>query len=244
LNIESNDQERLRMLLGLLALGSYSADTSCDRGGFQTLNVYYWSDREDWGNSDQAYVRWEGLAHYLGIKGSYIAQEEGSHWFRVVRNIYGASAGLPDFWYNCEHESRVVSGGGNLWDGGPYSFHPYFRYRTTARYQEGHDKVSSELELQIGLPGGTFSLMTSANGGRACEESGCADMSLSRDVWSCRPNPPSQTPSHAVEWTRTENKSGTAPASPTLSPEFSSFPHSRRGMIMLSHIYHVMFLSL
>jgi hypothetical protein len=236
------------LVLVFLLIGSYSADASCDTGGFQTLSVTYWSQREDWGNNYQAYVSWDGaLPHYLGIKGSYIAQQEGDHWFRVICHAFGGSR-QPDFWYDCEHQSGTITSTATYWEGGPYTFHPYFRYRICARYAEDNSRYSSTLALEIVIGVQSSTIMSSANGGRACEESGCADMTLSRDVWSCRPNPPSPTISPTAVPTPTETRSQspscTTSVSPIPSPVFHPFPHSRRGTIVRGHIFHFMCMSL
>jgi hypothetical protein len=229
------------LLVVFLSTGSWSADTGCDTGGFQTLNVYYWAEIDNWGNSETALVAWREITpHYLGIKGSYIAHEEGAHWFRVRRSIYSGSSSRPDFWYNCEHEQMVVSSGEEYWDGGAYVFYPYFRYRVCVRYEEGQNTPNSELEIQIKIGDSEPVIMTKDNGGRACEQSGCEDMLLSPAVWSCRPNPPSQT----ISQTPAPSPSITASATPMPSQEFSPFPQARRGTIVRTHVFHFMFISL
>jgi hypothetical protein len=160
----------------------------------------------------------------------------------VRRAIYGASSGIPHIDYITEAMDTTITTNDTVWDDGPYPFHPYFRYRIFARYANGYDRVNSELTLEIGTPDGSFATMTDANGGRACEQSGCADMSLSREVWSCRPNPPSPTISPMAS--PSHSPSGTASTTPLPSPEFSPFPHSRRGIILRTHIFHFMVMSM
>jgi hypothetical protein len=187
-------------LFVFLPIDCSSVDSSCDKTGFQRVNQYLWSDRDLWENNDNAFVEYDGglfISHYLGIKGSYIAQEEGTHVFSVHRYVYSGSSGLPDVEYRSEGQSTTIpSNSGNVWEDGPYTFHPYFRYPIFARYTEQNDKVNSDMTLRIKIPNGDDMVMAGTNGGRACEEAGCDDMSLSRTVWSCRPNAPSATKSH------------------------------------------------
>jgi hypothetical protein len=202
LNIESNHNLRFRMLrfLVFLPIRCSSVDASCGKTGFQRVNEYWWSDRDNWQNHDQAFVSFSGWPdlHYLGIKGSYIAQQEGTHYFRVYRDYFTGSVSLANCDYATEWVSRTLEGGqGTLWEDGPQTFHRYYRYRIFCRYREGQHKANSQLELQIKTPGaGDYVIMSASNGGRACEESGCEDTSLSRTEWSCQPAPsPSQSPS-------------------------------------------------
>jgi hypothetical protein len=202
--------------LVLLLFRGYSVDASCDKSGFQIVRTTYWRDRDDWGNSDEAFSEFAAAfnSYYLGIKGSYVAQEEGTYYFRVCRGV-GDSSGLPDVDYASEGQITTISSAIAVFNDGPYTFYRYFRYPIFARYAEDNAKADSWMELQIVLPSGTAQRMNAANGGRACQESGCEDMTLSRTVWSCRPGPPSRT------------RSPTPPKSPSRSiplPSVSATP--------------------
>jgi hypothetical protein len=184
-------------VLVFLPLRSFSVDASCDKTGFQRVNEYWWDDRDNWQNHYQSFVAWDGFpyTHYLGIKGSYVAHEEGSHSFRVYREYWSGSIGLPECDYESDFVSKRLTDGDDIyWVDGPHTFHPYFRYRIFCRYREGSGKANSQLDLQISTPSANaFATMTDQTGGRACDQSGCDDMSLKRDSWSCRPHPPSPT---------------------------------------------------
>jgi hypothetical protein len=259
-------------LLVFFPLGCSAVDASCDKTGFQRVNQYSWNDRDNWENNDYAYVQYDHPvdAHYLGIKGSYIAHEEGTHVFSVHRYVYADSIGLPNVEYRSEGQSTTITTSNNVWEDGPYTFHPYFRYPIFARYTQHNDKIDSDMTLRIRIPNGNNMTMNGANGGRACEESGCDDMSLSRTVWSCRPNPPSPSGSHSPSRTtspnptrtishsqstrasqtespcetisQTEPQSRTVSQSESQSVAFDPISFTRSGQIIRTHLFNFLFI--
>jgi hypothetical protein len=173
-------------------------------------------------------VSWSGnflTAHYLGIKGSYIAHQDGTHSFRVNRGVGSGYSGLPVIDYYGEGLFTSIGSGTNPFET-PYTFYRYFRYRISALYAKGSDQFDSWMELAIRGPDGSLQRMNDANGGWACEQSGCEDMSLARTVWSCRPGPPSPTRSRSRSSTSSYSRS----ASPTRSGSVT-LPQTPSGSI-------------
>jgi hypothetical protein len=124
-----------------------------------------------------------------------------------------------------------------VFNDGPYTFYRYFRYPVFARYAEGYDQYDSWMELQIVLPSGTAQRMNAENGGRACQESGCDDMTLSRKVWSCRPGPPSPTLPKSASGSISETPLPPVSATPLPTPlppteEYLPGPFRRNAFIM------------
>jgi hypothetical protein len=173
-----------------------------------------------WNDVSEAYVEYRGTLltpyYYLGLKGSFIANITGTHYFRLNQGIESPSVGIPPVDFAIE--GNTIRASSSSYDR-QLSLTTEFRY--SFQMYRADEKKNSWMELIIVFPNGSSRRLDSEYG-ETCDTSGCRDTGLSRTPYNCLPSPSrSKSPSP----TRSESPSPTQSHSPSPSPTQSISLH-------------------
>jgi hypothetical protein len=163
-------------------LTSVAPVLAAGKAGFQTRS----SDTSNsWVDDSQAYISWShinSLPHYMGVKGSYLPSQSGSHRLYLRTPHLGTTVSIS---YTVDGTSLSVTGYGCTWGS---DLTKSFRYGVQATYwlPLGDDTF---LCIQVTDPTGSTGYINRTNGGETCYTSGCRDTALSREPYGCLPGP-------------------------------------------------------